>query len=369
MSARKPSTQRTEAPRSDETGESSTTRDAVRQSQRIASQLHQLIAASITVTALRSEQDILKSLAGSTRSVFGADESIVSLETGSAAPLRGVARRGKKLICEVPIDDPSSEFPANWKFGSETRLENGWLTAPILERRDKARGIVAVRRSAPFEDEDREVLVLLAQMASSALGAVELGRTVQSSEARLRVLIETAPVGIVESDTDGHVRWWNRAASQVFAWPEFTDGTAGSSFPEATLPELRDLWSAVLRGGSAVSYTHLDVYKRQSEKCPRVMRGKKSVSSDFADSADLIGICAEFVVALRTDVSSSDFSRAINVVACIFLYVARTTSARARRETRLRSRTPSDLRLYECGEDDDVGEVVTGLRILSLIHI
>ena len=93
------------------------------------------------------------------------------------------------------------------------------------------------------------------------------------------------------------------------------------------------------------------------------MRGKKSVSSDFADSADLIGICAEFVVALRTDVSSSDFSRAINVVACIFLYVARTTSARARRETRLRSRTPSDLRLYECGEDDDVGEVVTGLRI------
>ncbi|MGA2970940.1 MAG: response regulator [Acidimicrobiales bacterium] len=259
MSARKPSTQRTEAPRSEETAESSTTRDAVRHSQRIASQLHQLIAASITVTALRNEQDILKSLAGSTRTVFGADESVVSLESGSAAPLRGVARRGKKLICEVPFDDPSSEFPTNWKFGTETRLENGWLTAPILERRDKARGIVAVRRSAPFEDEDREVLVLLAQMASSALGAVELGRTVQSSEARLRVLIETAPVGIVESDTDGNVRWWNRAASQVFAWPEFTEGTAGSSFPEATLPELRDLWSAVLRGGSVDGRDFVDV--------------------------------------------------------------------------------------------------------------
>jgi len=88
---------------------------------------------------------------------------------------------------------------------------------------------------------------------------VELGRTVQSSEARLRVLIETAPVGIVESDTDGHVRWWNRAASQVFAWPEFTDGTAGSSFPEATLPELRDLWSAVLRGGSVDGRDFVDV--------------------------------------------------------------------------------------------------------------
>jgi len=121
------------------------------------------------VTALRSEQDILKSLAGSTRSVFGADESVVSLETGSAAPLRGVARRGKKLICEVPIDDASSEFPTNWKFGSETRLENGWLTARSRAARQSTRH----RRRSPertLRDEDREVLVLLAQMASSALG-------------------------------------------------------------------------------------------------------------------------------------------------------------------------------------------------------
>jgi len=93
------------------------------------------------------------------------------------------------------------------------------------------------------------------------------------------------------------------------------------------------------------------------------MRGKKSVSSDFAESADLIGISAEFVVALRTEASSSDFSRSINVLACIFLFVARTYSASAPCETRLRSRVPGDLRLNECGEDDDVGEVVTGLRI------
>jgi PAS domain S-box-containing protein len=241
--------------------EASTTRDAVRHSQRIAIQLHQLIAASITVTTLRSEQEILKSLAGSTRAVFDAEESVVSLDTGSAAPLRGVSRRGKKTICEVPTDERPFEYPTNWVLGSETLLVNDWLVAPILERRERARGVVAVRRGVAFEDEDKEVLILLAQMASSALGAVELGRNVQSSEARLRVLIETAPVGIVEADADGRVRWWNRAASHVFAWPEFSEGRAEleSSFPESTLPELRELWSDVLRGDSADGRDFVDV--------------------------------------------------------------------------------------------------------------
>src|SRR5580692_9320478 len=102
-----------------------TSREAVRQSQRIAIQLHQLIAASITVTTLRSEQDILKSLAGSLRRVFDAEESVVTLDTGPTAPLRAVARRGKKTVSEVPTHQ-SSEYPTTWEVGSDTRVENGW---------------------------------------------------------------------------------------------------------------------------------------------------------------------------------------------------------------------------------------------------
>ena len=240
-----------------------TTRDAVRRSQRIASQLHQLIAASITVTSMRSEQDILRGLAGSTRSVFDAETAIVTLESGSAAPLRGVARRGESALSEVPRSTESVLYPSKWTSGSETTFENGWLIAPILEGRNRARGVVAVRRTSnvDFVDEDKEVLALLAQMASSALGAAELGRTVQSSEARLRVLIETAPVGIVESDVSGRVRWWNRAASRVFAWPDVSEGldVALTTFPEGTLPELQELWSEVQRGGTVDGRDFVDV--------------------------------------------------------------------------------------------------------------
>ena len=83
--------------RTNETTRAPTARDAVRQSQRIAIQLHQLIAASITVTTLRSEQEILRSLAGSARAVFDADESVVTLETGSLAPATGRRAPGKAL--------------------------------------------------------------------------------------------------------------------------------------------------------------------------------------------------------------------------------------------------------------------------------
>jgi two-component system cell cycle sensor histidine kinase/response regulator CckA len=240
-----------------------TARDAVRRSQRIASQLHQLIAASITVTPMRSEQDILRGLAASTRSVFDAETAIVTLEIGSAAPLRGVAHRGQSPQCEIPRPSEASTYPSKWKGGSETRFEDGWLVAPVLEGRDQARGVVAVRRTpnVDFVDEDKEVLTLLAQMASSALGAAELSRNVQSSEARLRVLIETAPVGIVEADFAGHVRWWNRSASRVFAWPVFTDGldVSTTTFPDSTLPELQELWSEVQRGGAVDGRDFVDV--------------------------------------------------------------------------------------------------------------
>jgi PAS domain S-box-containing protein len=239
-------------------------RDAVRHTQRIASQLHQLIAASITVGGLRAEQDILKSLAGSTRSVFDADTAIVSLETGQAAPLRGVARRGASVVCEVPDRHPHlDDLPSSRKSGTVPWREKDWLVAPILERRDRARGVVAIRRESgsEFATEDKEVLTLLAQMAATALGAVELSRTIEHSEARWRILVETAPVGIVEVDVEGRVRWWNRGGARIFNWPEYGESLGGDGpfFPESALERLQSLWADVLAGDFALGRDLSDV--------------------------------------------------------------------------------------------------------------
>jgi PAS domain S-box-containing protein len=239
-------------------------RDAIRRSQRIASQLHQLIAASMTVAGLSSEREILVSLAASTRSVFDADTAIVSLESGSAAPLCGVAQRGAMARSQGHLDESGARgFPASRTGAAATWLEDGWLVAPIVEDRDRTRGVVAIRREAnsDFGTEEIEVLTLLAQIASRTLSAIELSRTVQQNEARWRVLVESAPVGIVEVDTEGGVRWWNRAAGKIFAWSAYADSLVNSDspvnrgpvFPEAAVTRLEVLWSDVLRGAFAGS--------------------------------------------------------------------------------------------------------------------
>jgi len=238
-------------------GESS--RDAIRRSQRIASQLHQLIAASITVVGLRHESDILVNLASSAQRVFDADVAVLTLESGSVAPLRGVARRGQAARCVGP-DEFSDDVPVA-RTGVTAPWEDGpWLAAPMLERRDRARGLLAVRRNGgQFQDEDREVLTLLAQMASTSLAATELSRGVESRETRLRILVDTAPAGIVEVDLAGHVLWWNRSASKILGWPPHDDAvTIEPRFPASAAAELTSLWDEV-RGGTPSGRDLVDV--------------------------------------------------------------------------------------------------------------
>ncbi len=237
-------------PRDDVSGDQSA-REAIRRSQRIASQLHQLIAASLTVAGLRSEHDIVQSLAGSTRRVFDADDAALSLESGSAAPLQGMAVRGKMVAIFGP-GEISREVPVTRPGTSAPWVDAEWLVAPVLEGRGLAQGVLAVRRAdGEFQAEDREVLALLAQMAATALAATELGREIESSEARLRVIVDAAPAGIIEVNLDGHVRWWNRAAAKVFAWPIFDEALDElPTMPEAALAELAPLWAEVAASGA-----------------------------------------------------------------------------------------------------------------------
>ncbi|HWD96521.1 MAG TPA: ATP-binding protein [Acidimicrobiales bacterium] len=259
-------------------------REAIRRSQRIASQLHQLIAASLTVAGLRNEHDIVESLAGSTRRVFDADDAVLSLETGFAAPLRGVAVRGKMVLSLGP-NEFADGIPAVRPGTSAPWIDGEWLVAPVLEVRGLARGVLAVRRAAgEFQTEDREVLTLLAQMAATALGATELGREIESSETRLRVLVDAAPAGIVEVDRDGTVRWWNRAAAKIFAWPTFDEASdATPRLPETALAELATLWVEVVETASTGVRDLLEVN----------IRGRRrdlTVSAALLPTSDVVSI-------------------------------------------------------------------------------
>lgn len=228
-----------------------TNREAVRGDQRIARQLHQLIAASITVTSMREVPDILTGLSTSTRNVFDADTAVVALMTGPSAPLSAIARRGRPVTLEVKSSDVSLGAPDDASRAIEPWIEGEWLVGPIAGHGSQRRGVIAVRRASGrgFSGEDREVIALLSQMAASALGAAELAKTIEANEEQLRVLIEAAPIGIVEVDANGVVKFWNRAASRILAWSTYDPAQEiDPRFPIALWEDLRELWLQATSG-------------------------------------------------------------------------------------------------------------------------
>ena len=225
-------------------------REALRQGQRIAVQLHQLIAASIAVAGSSDEHDILLSLASRTLSVFDARSALVTLESDTSPALRALAEEtGTRWV--DPEDPLADGLPSIRHAGTRPWREGEWLIAPVFEHRNRPRGVIAVRAdpAAPLGAESTEVLVLLAQMAAATLGAAELSASVHNSETRWRVLVNTAPVGIVDIDAEGRVRWWNRAAGAIFRWGDHDDSRAAApSFPATSQGDLDTLRADVLAG-------------------------------------------------------------------------------------------------------------------------
>ena len=231
-------------------------REAVRRSQRLASQLHQLIAASISIAGLQSEAGVVEALARRARGAFDAETAVVTLIEGPGAPLVATASKGHDTVVAAADTSGAPSMPLRELATGAARQVDGWLVAPILVMRGTARGTVSVRRpdGVGFSDDDVEIATLLAQMAASALSATELNQSILSSEERLRVLVETAPIGIIESKADGEIRWWNRAAGSLFGWGGDERASDGASFPQGMADSLQELWGAAAAGAAVASH-------------------------------------------------------------------------------------------------------------------
>ena len=224
-------------------------RQALRASQRVASQLHQVISASLTVGTLSNESQVAQSLARSARSVFDGERALVSLGDATHRVVATIDRgRAPHLINAI---DNTGEYPMGREDTRETWVDNGWLCAPVRDSQRRARGVVATQRtSSTFSDEDHELAMLLGQLAATSLEALDLTRTILDNETRLRILVDAAPVGIVESNPDGQVRWWNRSASRLLRWPDFNPGALEQApWPATFESALSELWHDLLSGG------------------------------------------------------------------------------------------------------------------------
>ena len=211
---------------------------------RVAGQLRDLITTSLALGAAVDVATIANELAARARALFDADEAVVVLE--SDQPLVVDARRDEPTRALAGLEDLDGFKTAGPLEGPVER--DGWLAAPIRGT-NRSLGLVAIRRDATCSSsEDREILALLCQAAASSLAAATLNATIRANEARWRVLVESAPIGLIEVASDEQVRWWNPAAAGIFAWPYFRDGVPAPTIPKDARAGLRTLWVEVAAG-------------------------------------------------------------------------------------------------------------------------
>ena len=204
---------------------------------RVAEHLRSLIDASISLQATSADA-LASETVERARELFDADTAVLIDDGPQPRVVR--ADRGANPIdtATVPQDDARD---GAW-------YEAGWLVATVRDPSGNPRGRLAIRRTNPIHDEDLEILTLLAQTAATTLTAAELTATIRASEARWRVLVDSAPIGIIEVDDEERLRWWNRSAATIFSWPAPADDAVAPPLPPAVLAELRPLWAEVASG-------------------------------------------------------------------------------------------------------------------------
>lgn len=228
-------------------------RASARHAQHVASQLHQLLAASIAIGGLQDATEIVESVAQRIRVVFGGDVAVVSAvdEQGDATFALARATGRSELVDRDVVE--ALGLPEAAADPSAAGVVGDWLLAPMLVRRGDTQGVLAVHRDGePFDDDDVEVVTLLAQTAGAALASSRLHRTVARSEERLRVLVDAAPAAIVETDAAGRIAWWNLAAARLFGWSARAEADA-PSFPEGAIPALAEAWAEAIERDDVVA--------------------------------------------------------------------------------------------------------------------
>jgi signal transduction histidine kinase/putative methionine-R-sulfoxide reductase with GAF domain/ActR/RegA family two-component response regulator len=219
-----------------------------------AERLRRLVDAALVVNAQFSEDEVLHLLVEHTHRALDADLAVVSSlpsggtlaekvwpaerfvdQPGRDEDIRGVVHAAAEIVARsgevVRRPDEwtgagtlpgGGSNPISAAAAAAALRVRGWVAAPITDGKGEVRRVVvavgAVGSQFTFEDES--VLTLLAQMTSVALRNAGLYAEVVGNEQRLQTLVDSSPLAIAELRPTGEAQWWNRAAAELFDWPD-----------------------------------------------------------------------------------------------------------------------------------------------------
>ena len=221
-----------------------------------AERLRRLVDASLVLNSPFRADEVLQLLAEHIQRALGADavvvstlspdgplaEKLVPAASGGRPAvldesLRGVVLAASDLVASsgqvvrrpdewegsARSGTPESPVgPVGMAVASAALRVRGWVAAPVTDTTGAVRRVVVAAGppGSQFSLEDESVLTLFAQMASVALRNAALYGEVVENEQRLQTLVDASPLAIAEVDARAEAQWWNRAAAELFGWPD-----------------------------------------------------------------------------------------------------------------------------------------------------
>jgi len=216
-----------------------TSRSALRQSQKVARQLHQIIASALQSASANTASGVLVTLTRAARSLFDGDECWAVICEGPFAPLAVRCQRGQPPQRLVLTADDLARWHSLIPSAGPV-VEPTSVAAALRDDAGGTYGLVYIARPETAVDVEGELVSLVSQIATSSLTAMTLQHSIADSENRLRVVIDTAPVAIIEADSSGAIVWANPRAHALLA----TDAQNTLAWPASLVPLMEDLWRA-----------------------------------------------------------------------------------------------------------------------------
>jgi PAS domain S-box-containing protein len=255
--------------------------DSAELAESYATRLRNLVNAWLVISSSLDRPSGLRTAADGARRVLEAEQAFVFVggECATARPIGATPEPSDAVVTWLselhrPARHDDADLPA-MPADVALALPPTWICAPvsgnagapieglILVVGKKAAGATA---SDGFTAEDESLLVLLARMMSTELTNRQLHRATLENEARLAALIDSSPMAIVDLELSGSIRSWNRAAAQLFDWPD-TPASGWQAAFEPRVAELVAVLSADATGEGAPATLEFDYVREDgSEK-------------------------------------------------------------------------------------------------------
>lgn len=212
-----------------------------REQTRTVRRLRRLAAAATNLAGAATTQTVLDTACLEACAIHEARGAMAQWLKADGSAVRGAAGT---------VDEVAAERAFEAVTRGRVSRGPGWIAYPLPNSDPWQHGALVVFLSDDMTSDDEPVLSSLASLIPVAFERALGTETALKHEARLRAVVDSSPVALIEVDPAGGVGSANRRAQELFGWPP---NPGGWLLPDALRAEVVALCAEVVETGQLVS--------------------------------------------------------------------------------------------------------------------